>query len=67
MDDLQYIKEKLDMLIEAIMGDPTDVTNPGVIIRLDRLERSGTNARNLLWLIGSTTLIILGNLLIKVL
>lgn len=65
MDDLQYIKEKVDMLVDAIMGDPTDQSNPGMIIRIDRLEHSSKITKNTLWLIGSITLVILGNLVIK--
>lgn len=34
------MKEKLDKIAEVILGDPTDDRNPGIIIRLDRLERS---------------------------
>lgn len=65
MDDLTYIKEKLDMLVEAVCGDPTDSNSPGMLLRIDRLEHSSKITRNTLWLIGSTTVIIIGNLILK--
>ena len=65
MSDLQEIKEKLDLLLEAVCGDPTDISSPGMLLRVDRLEHSSKIVRNSLWLIGSTTVIIISNLILK--
>ena len=65
MDDLQYIKEKLDMLVKAVTGDPTDQTNPGMIIRLDRLEQYSKMLRNCLVLISGAIVAIIGNIVTK--
>lgn len=37
---VEYMRSRLDMIVEAIIGDPTDKQKPGVLIRLDRLEQS---------------------------
>lgn len=37
---LKQMEEKLDLIVGAVLGDPTDETKPGLLIRLDRLERS---------------------------
>ena len=69
MDNLEQIiqgmKKQLDMIVEAIVGDPSDVTKPGIMIRIDRLERSNKILRNFIWLIGSTTILMLGNYIVK--
>ena len=62
---IEEIKEKLDLIISAIMGDPNDISNPGIMIRLDRLERSNKTLRNCLYLVSSATLVMLGNLVLK--
>ena len=59
------MKKQLDMIVEAVCGDPTDANSPGMILRIDRLEHSGRMTRNCLWLIGSTTVVIISNLVLK--
>lgn len=39
-EKLELISKQLSKLTEAVIGDPTDETKPGLIIRLDRVERS---------------------------
>jgi len=39
-DEIKYIKEKLDDIYIAIMGDPTDATKLCLNVRIDRLEQS---------------------------
>ena len=53
------MKKQLDMLVAAIVGDPTDTSNPGVIIRLDRLERSYKTMKYVLTLVSSGMLTII--------
>ncbi|KKL61928.1 hypothetical protein LCGC14_2190310 [marine sediment metagenome] len=43
---IKDMKDKLDVIFVALIGDPTDESKPGVIIRLDRLERA---YRTLVW------------------
>ncbi len=47
-----YMKGKLDVIYTALIGDPTDESKPGVIVRLDRLERSYAGQKRLLTLFG---------------
>jgi len=69
MDNLEQIihgmKKQLDMIVESIVGNPSDTTKPGLLIRIDRLERSNKNLRNIVWFIGSTTILMLSNLVVK--
>ena len=57
MDELENIvksiQRKLDAIALVILGDPPDVTKPGVMIRLDRLERADRAKTKLIWLLGS--------------
>jgi hypothetical protein len=48
---VEYMKTKLDQIAEAIVGDPTDNSKPGILIRLDRLERSYASSRTRLAII----------------
>jgi len=50
--ELQYIKVKLDMLCDAIMGDPTNPEKPGLILRIDRLEQSNRLKNKVLCALG---------------
>ncbi len=42
---VEYMKGKLDVIYTVLVGDPTDEAQPGVIVRLDRLERSNAVLR----------------------
>jgi len=53
--------EKLDKIAEVILGDPTDEAKPGVMIRLDRLERSNQSKTRVLWVLASGLLFAAGN------
>lgn len=50
---VEAMREKLDKIAEVILGDPTDERNPGVMIRLDRLERSNQLKTKIMWLLGT--------------
>ncbi len=47
---MEYMKGKVDMIVAALIGDPTDESKPGLLIRLDRLERA---YRTLVWFGGA--------------
>lgn len=57
---------KLDKIAEVILGDPTDERNPGVMIRLDRLERSDRGKTRVMWLLGTAVLAIIGKVLLSI-
>jgi len=67
MDELENIvksiQKKLDAIALVILGDPPDVTKPGVMIRLDRLERSDRTKTKMLWLLGSGMVAAAGKIL----
>lgn len=52
---VEYMKDKVDTIYTALIGDPTDETKPGFVIRLDRLERA---YRVLVWLGGALITIV---------
>lgn len=56
---LEAMEKKLDMLLEAVLGDPTDVTNPGLLIRLDRLERSYLLMKRIMLGFGSGGIVVI--------
>jgi len=60
---VEMIGRKLDQLVVAIIGDPTDETKPGVMIRLDRLEQSEKLRNKIIWLMGSGILFTIGTTL----
>ncbi len=60
---VDYMRDRLDMIVEAIIGDPTDELKPGMLIRLDRLERSYNNQRKILTLIGGGLLTTVGTII----
>ncbi len=61
------MKDKLDKIAEVILGDPTDVDKPGVMIRLDRLERSEKTKTRIMWILATGVIIAAGQGLISVL
>ena len=57
---VEYMRDKLDTVAAAILGDPTDQQQrPGIILRLDRLERSYANHRRALACLGGGVITIL--------
>ena len=58
---VQTMSIKLDKIAEVILGDPTDSTKPGVMIRLDRLERSNHTKTRVLWVLATGLLFAAGN------
>lgn len=60
---LEQMEKKLDILLEAILGDPTDETKPGLLIRLDRLERSYLLMKRIMLAFGSGSVIVVGTVI----
>ena len=60
---IKKMRRKLNEIALVILGDPTDQTNPGVMIRLDRLERSNQIKTKLIWVLISAVTIGLFSLL----
>ena len=58
---------KLDKIAQVILGDPTDEAKPGVMIRLDRLERSNQTKTRVLWVLASGILFAAGNTVLALL
>ena len=50
---VQEIKDKLDIVISALMGNPETPTVPGIIVRIDRLEQSNKFKSKVLWVFGT--------------
>lgn len=48
---VKEIKDKLDIVIGALMGNPETPTVPGVIVRLDRLEQVNRIRARMFWVI----------------
>jgi hypothetical protein len=59
--ELKQIKEKLDVIVVAIVGDPSDPSKPGVLLRLDRLEQSNIQKTKIFWLMASGIAAALGS------
>lgn len=51
---LEQMEKKLDRIAEAIIGDPADETKPGLVIRLDRLERSYSSMKKAVAVLGGS-------------
>ncbi len=60
---ITYMKERIDMLVEALLGDPADTSKPGFLIRLDRLERSYASHRRALALFGGTLITVIATVI----
>ena len=52
---VEYMKGKLDVIYTVLIGDPTDESKPGLLIRLDRLERA---YRTLVWFGGALVTVV---------
>lgn len=50
--EIKYIREKIDMLIGAVIGDLSDPEKPGHGIRIDRIEQSLNTFKKLFWVLS---------------
>ncbi len=64
---VEYMKDKVDMIVAALTGDPTDESKPGLLIRLDRLERFNAALKWVLALFGGAFATVIAALAIKML
>jgi len=65
LDTLNEIKSKVNTICEILLGDPTNETKPGLVIRLDRLEQSNKFKNKILILLSSGVLIAIFEALIR--
>lgn len=66
LDTVQAMSDKLDRIAEVILGDPTNIDKPGVMIRLDRLERSDKSKSRIIWILATGVTIAAGNALLSI-
>ena len=59
---VEYIKDKLDVVCDAVIGTPGDQNKPGVLIRLDRVERVVANVRRVVFLLSSAVIGVVGTI-----
>jgi len=57
--------EQIDKLVQILIGDSTDITKPGVMIRLDRLERSDRNKTKIIWALATGMVAVCGKTLLS--
>ena len=60
---MEYMKGKVDMIVAALIGDPTDGTKPGLLIRLDRTERSVASLERKLTLVGGALVTVIATII----
>lgn len=53
-DELTKIWECLSTIEKAIVGDMKDAKNPGLLVRIDRLEQSKRLKDKVLWFLSTT-------------
>jgi hypothetical protein len=63
--ELKQIKEKLDVIVVAIVGDPSDPSKLGVLLRIDRLEQSNLQKTKIFWLMASGVVAALGSVALQ--
>jgi len=60
-DTVKKIEEKLDVILNVLMGNPNTPNEPGLLIRLDRLEQSNKFKTKILFLMASGLGMVAGN------
>ncbi len=63
---LKQLKEQVDRIAAAVLGDPSDPSKPGHGVRLDRLEQKNKLRDKILWAIISVVGVASGALLLRV-
>lgn len=54
LEDVKDIKIKVDLVHDALLGDPVDQNKPGALMRLDRIENSLKSWKSAFWIIIPT-------------
>ena len=49
--EIAYIKEKVDEIYAAVLGDPANPSRPGFLLRIDRLEQKSKTQSRFLWIL----------------
>ncbi len=63
---LKQLKEQVDRIAAAVLGDPSDPSKPGHEVRLDRLEQKNKLRDKIFWALISVVGVVVGALLLKV-
>ena len=62
---LQQLKEQVDKIAAAVLGDPSDPSKPGHEVRLDRLEQKNKLRDKIFWALISIVGVAVGALLLR--
>ncbi len=62
---LQQLKEQVDKIAAAVLGDPSDPSKPGHEVRLDRLEQKNKLRDKIFWALISIVGVAAGALLLR--
>ena len=62
---LKQLKEQVDRIAAAVLGDPSDPSKPGHEVRLDRLEQKNKLRDKIFWALVSVFGVIVGALLLR--
>ena len=62
---LKQLKEQVDKIVLAVLGDPSDSQKPGHGIRLDRLEQTNKAQGKILWALVSVFSVVAGAVLLR--
>lgn len=60
---MEHIKTKVGILCDAVLGDPSNEQHPGILIRLDRLERSNAMLKKVISWIAAALSVVAGTVL----
>ena len=62
---LKQLKEQVDRIAAAVLGDPSDPSKPGHEVRLDRLEQKNKLRDKIFWALISVVGVAVGALLLR--
>ncbi len=62
---LKQLKEQVDKIAAAVLGDPSDPSKPGHEVRLDRLEQKNKLRDKIFWALISIVGVAVGALLLR--
>ena len=62
---LKQLKEQVDRIAAAVLGDPSDPSKPGHEVRLDRLEQKNKLRDRIFWALISIVSVAAGALLLR--
>lgn len=64
---LNQLKQKIDRIADAVLGDPSDQQKPGHSIRLDRLEQTNKRQGKVMLALGGGFVSVLATIVAAVL